>query len=195
MSTRAANSGTQRPAGTEWVVVTVEATVEATEGEERAAVATEAVTVAAMVVVAMVAAAMAVETVAAAMAEAAMAVEKVVAVKVAAGTVAAMVAVETAAAKEGCQRSHHAASDAVPFHSIIATIDAIVIAQRCNMLLARRTVRALLPRPDQLVVEAASSEASRHQLSTSAQTRAVLGTAVKRLQPSGPSVASTHRHI
>ena len=85
MSTRAANSGTQRPAGTEWVVVTAAAMVEATEGEERAAVATVAVTVAA----ARAAAATAVETVEAAMVE----VERVAAMAEAAMVAAAMVVV------------------------------------------------------------------------------------------------------
>ena len=85
MSTRAANSGTRRPAGTEWVVVTAAAMVEATEEAERAAVATVAVTVAA----ARAAAATAVETVEAAMVE----VERVAAMAEAAMVAAAMVVV------------------------------------------------------------------------------------------------------
>ena len=88
------------------MVVTAAAMVEATEGEERAAVATVAVTVAAMGGVGMVAAAMAVATVAAAMAEVAKVVAMVVAVRVAVVRVAAMVAAEMAAVTEGCRMPH-----------------------------------------------------------------------------------------
>ena len=106
MSTRAANSGTQRPAGTEWVVVTVEATVEVAMEGEVMVVAMAAVGTAGEVKgVAMVAAEKVAVAGAVAMVEAAMAAaEKAVATAGATGV--ETVAVETEVVTEGCQRSH-----------------------------------------------------------------------------------------